>query len=143
MIYYISNKYINVVKIHYTFLRGFKMIQLIEKQSKKTISNDDIEYYLRIINSIERTKDNREKLEIWKYGTIIKLMSELKKNKEKDFVTNVLVLLLTLTEKQSLDSSNSQSIDSSSLSKEDKEEILMILKNEFLPEKNYIISIIR
>ncbi|MFW9969443.1 MAG: hypothetical protein ACFFDF_04525 [Candidatus Odinarchaeota archaeon] len=96
--------------------------------------NDEIELdlYLKIIDYFQKEKLSREEIEIWKDKSIIELMKYLKHTQNRIFVTNALILILSLSENIPPDLYNSRGISINKISQEDKRSLIEDLKDEFL-----------
>ena len=99
-----------------------------------TQNNNDIEpdYYQNIIDYFENKQIDRVSTEIWKSKTYIKLMKVLERTKNKEYVRNAILMILSLFEEKPPDFYNNQGSDSNSLNPEEKKSFKTILKSEFI-----------
>lgn len=103
---------------------------------KITNNNKDCEldYYLKIIDYFQCKKINSEKKDIWKSQSLIKLMNILDRTKNKDLVTNAIILLLSLFEEIPPDTYNNHGVDINCIPVKNRKSLINeTLKNEFLP----------
>ncbi len=93
----------------------------------------ELDLYLKIINCFQNESVSREKKEIWKNQSIIKLMNLLERTQNRPLVTNALILLLSLFENIPPDIYNNRGINSSHIPEIHKKLLIKELKDEFLP----------
>ena len=93
----------------------------------------ELELYLKIVDYFQDENISREKKEIWKNQSIIQLMNLLERRQNRTFVTNALILLLSLSEDYPLDIYNNRGRNSNCISDKDKKSLILELENEFLP----------
>ena len=91
---------------------------------------NELDCYLKIIEIFEKKKCDREELEIWTYQALIKLMDDLKVNKNYIRIKNSIILLRTLFSNNPPDLYTNLGIDINSISK--KKPVISILRQEFL-----------
>jgi len=93
----------------------------------------ELDCYLKIIDFFKNKKVNKEKTEIWKSQSLIKLMNFLDCSKNKTFVANAIILILSLFENTPPDTYNNRGVDVNRISEKDRRSLISELKNEFLP----------
>ncbi|MFX0143485.1 MAG: hypothetical protein ACFE9C_05350 [Candidatus Hodarchaeota archaeon] len=93
----------------------------------------ELDLYLKIIDYFQKEKVSTEEVEIWKNKSIIELMKYLKRTKNRIFVTNALILILSLFEDKPLDIYHNQGSKINRISERDKNFLIENLKAEFLP----------
>ncbi|MFX1301958.1 MAG: hypothetical protein ACFE9X_01240 [Promethearchaeota archaeon] len=93
----------------------------------------ELDYYLKILNYFQDNKISREKKEIWKNRSIIELMNLLERTQNRTFVTNALILILSLFEDIPPDTYNNRGVNIARISEKDKKFLIKELKEEFLP----------
>ncbi|TFF89168.1 MAG: hypothetical protein EU548_07910 [Promethearchaeota archaeon] len=93
----------------------------------------ELNCYVRIINAYLNKEQEPEKTEIWKNRALIYLMRMLDKKRSDLQVRNALILLITLFEDIPPDLFNNRGTNIKKLSKKEKENMLLNLKQEFLP----------
>jgi len=93
----------------------------------------ELDCYLRIIEYFQKEKVSKQETEIWKSQSIIELMKLLDKAKNKMFVTNALILMLTLLEDVPPDIYNNRGVNINRISRKDRECLIADLREEFLP----------
>jgi len=98
-------------------------------------NSDEFElgYYMKIIDFLNNKKINRENREIWKSHSLIELMNLLKRTKNRNLVTNAIILILTLFEDIATDNCSNRGLHIDKLSKKEKDILIAELKDEFLP----------
>jgi protein tyrosine/serine phosphatase len=98
-------------------------------------NNDDfeLECYLKILNYFQKDKINKENTEIWKNQAFIKLMNLLEQKKNRDVVTNAIILILSLFEDIPPDTYNNRGVNINRISGKDRISLVANLKDEFLP----------
>ena len=102
----------------------------------KTVNSNEeyeLEFYSRIFNYFQKSNFDYKKTEIWKSKTLIELMEILKRTKNRVFVANAIILLISLFEDNPPDIYNNLGDDVNQISKEEREILKAELKNEFLP----------
>jgi len=93
----------------------------------------ELDCYLKIIDFFKNKKVNKEKTEIWKSQSLIKLMNFLDRSKNKTLVANAIILILSLFEDIPPDTYNNRGVDVNRISEKDRRSLISELKNEFLP----------
>jgi hypothetical protein len=93
----------------------------------------ELDYYLKILEYFQDDKISREKKEIWKNQSIIELMNLLKRTQKRAFVTNALILILSLFEDTPPDIYNNRGVNVNHILENDKKYLIEGLKEEFLP----------
>lgn len=93
----------------------------------------ELDYYLKILDYFQDERISREKKEIWKNQSIIELMNFLERTQNRTFVTNALILILSLFEDIPPDIYNNRGVNINSISEKDKKFLIEELKEEFLP----------
>ena len=93
----------------------------------------ELDYYLKILDYFQDERISREKKEIWKNQSIIELMNLLERTQNRTFVTNALILILSLFEDIPPDIYSTRGVNINSISETDKKFLIEELKEEFLP----------
>ena len=93
----------------------------------------ELECYLKIVDCFQDENISPETKEIWKNHSIIELMKMLERTQNRAFVTNALILILSLFEDIPPDIYNNRGNNINYISKKDKKSLILNLKNEFLP----------
>lgn len=93
----------------------------------------ELDLYLKIIDYFQKEKVTREEIEIWKNKSIIELMKYLKRTQNRTFVTNALILILSLFGDLPPDIYNNRGVNINRISEKDKRFLIEDLKEEFLP----------
>ncbi len=93
---------------------------------------EESDYYTKILNIFLKEGDQQNLKELWKDRSIIELMSDVKKYKNKEHIKNALIVLLSLFDDVPPDLFNSIGTNIETLSKEDREEVIRGLKEIFL-----------
>ncbi|NVM35871.1 MAG: hypothetical protein HWN81_09765 [Candidatus Lokiarchaeota archaeon] len=93
----------------------------------------ELEIYLKIVDIFQDDTVSPENKEIWKNQSIIELMKLLERTQNKAFVTNALILILSLLEDIPPDLYNNRGHNINCISEKDKKSLILNLKNEFLP----------
>ena len=94
--------------------------------------NYEVDYYLSIIDFFQNQYNNKEIIEIWKNKSFIELMEVLKRTRKKEFVTNIIILILSLFDQMPPDTYNNRGIKVNSLNNSDKLSYINLLKSEFI-----------
>ncbi|KKK41132.1 MAG: hypothetical protein Lokiarch_45760 [Candidatus Lokiarchaeum sp. GC14_75] len=98
------------------------------------ISEDcELDYYLKIIENFKNVSVNQQKTVILKSYFLIKMMKLLDYEKNRDFVTNAIIVMLSLAEDLPPDNYNNLGIDVKSISVEERKFLMKNLKEEFSP----------
>lgn len=107
----------------------------IKKKMKIINNNEDFELdcYLKILEYSQNDKISKENTEIWKNQSLIELMKLFVQKKNRDIVTNALILLLILFEDIPPDTYSNQGVDIKGISREERKFLIAGLKAEFLP----------
>lgn len=95
--------------------------------------SNELDLYLNIINYSQKEQITKEEIEIWKDKSIIELMKYLKRTQNRNFVTNALILLLSLFEDIPPDLYNNRGVNFNHIAEKDKDFLIEELKEEFLP----------
>ncbi len=93
--------------------------------------NYELNYYLSIIEYFQNQDANRETTEIWKNKSFIQLMKVLKRTRNKEFVKNAIILILSLFDKTPPDFYSNRGIQANSLTNSEKLSYVNLLKSEF------------
>lgn len=93
--------------------------------------NYELDYYLSIIEYFQNQDTNRNTTEIWKNKSFIQLMKVLKRTRNKEFVKNAIILILSLFDKLPPDFYSSRGIQVNSLTNSEKLSYVNLLKSEF------------
>ncbi|MFX1363902.1 MAG: hypothetical protein ACFFCE_14020 [Promethearchaeota archaeon] len=88
---------------------------------------------MKIVDHFQEKNINPVAREIWISNSIIELMKLLKQTRNKDFVANAIILLLSLFEKRPTDLYSNRGHHINNISKKDKKFLISELKDEFLP----------
>ncbi len=91
------------------------------------------DFYLKIIDFFQNEEGDREKTEIWKNRSMIELMKYLKRTRNRTFVMNAIILILSLFEDIPPDIYNNRGVNINRISGKDKRFFIDGLKEEFLP----------
>jgi len=94
--------------------------------------NYELDYYLSIIEFFQNQDTNEETTEIWKNKSFIQLMRVLKRTRNKEFVKNAIILILSLSDRMPPDTYNNRGIKVNSLTNSDKISYINLLKSEFI-----------
>ena len=97
--------------------------------------NEDFELdcYLQILDYFQKDRISKENTEIWKDQSFIELMKLLEQKKNRDVVTNAIILMLSLFENLPPDTYNNRGVDISRISIEERKSLIAGLEEEFLP----------
>lgn len=93
----------------------------------------ELAFYTKIINYFQKGNFEFRKTEIWRSKAIIELMELFKRTRNRKFVTNALLLLISLFEDTSPDVYDNLGKDINQISQEEKKIFIAELKDEFLP----------
>ena len=96
--------------------------------------NYELDYYLSIIDFFQNQNTIKETTRIWKNKSFIELMNVLKRTSKKEFVTNAIILILSLFDEMPVDMYNNKGIKVNSLTNGDKQSYVNILRSEFINE---------
>jgi hypothetical protein len=91
----------------------------------------ELDCYYKILDYFQKEKGNREQIEIWKYRSFIELMKLLDRTKNRTFVTNAIILILSLFEDIPPDTYNNRGVNINRI--KDRTSLISVLKEEFLP----------
>jgi hypothetical protein len=94
--------------------------------------NYELDYYLSIIDFFQNQNKIKETTEIWKNKSFIELMNVLKRTSKKEFVTNAIILILSLFDETPVDMYNNKGIKVNSLTNGDKQSYVNLLRSEFI-----------
>jgi len=96
--------------------------------------SDELNYYNKIIDCYQKHQNDDLKREICKNKSIVRLMRSLKYKKNKDFIKNSLIFVLSLFDNEDLPPDLYSNIGNDIRDTTDKEqkEIISELKKEFL-----------
>lgn len=94
---------------------------------------NELDCYLKIIDFFQNKEINKDKREIWKNHSLIKLMNLLERTKNKALVANAIILILSLFEDIPPDTYNNRGVDINRISEKDRRSLILELKDEFLP----------
>ena len=104
---------------------------MIMTQNNRNIESD---YYQDIIDFFQNKRLDKASIEIWKSKTYIKLMKVLERTQNKEYVTNAILVILSLFEENPPDLYNNQGINANNLTQEDRKSFKSILKSEFIED---------
>lgn len=93
----------------------------------------ELDCYMKILDYFQKDKVNKENTEIWKDQSFIELMKLLEQKKNRDVVTNAIILILSLFENLPPDTFNNRGVDISRISIEERKSLIAGLEEEFLP----------
>jgi len=93
----------------------------------------ELDCYMKILDYFQKDKVNKENTEIWKDQSFIELMKLLEQKKNRDVVTNAIILMLSLFEDIPPDTYNNRGVNINLISGKDRISIVANLKDEFLP----------
>jgi len=93
----------------------------------------ELDCYMKILDYFQKDKVNKENTEIWIDQTFIELMKLLEQEKNRDLVTNAIILMLSLFEEIPPDIYNNRGVDISRISIEERKSLIAGLEEEFLP----------
>ena len=93
----------------------------------------ELDCYYKILDYFQKEKRNREQIEMWKYHSLIELMKLLDRTKNRTFVTNAIILILSLFEDIPPDTFNNRGVNINRISNKDRKSLFSVLKEEFLP----------
>ncbi|KKK41905.1 hypothetical protein LCGC14_0735680 [marine sediment metagenome] len=97
------------------------------------ISEDcELGYYLKVVENYQDINLNQQKFVIRKSQSLIELMKLLDHENNRNFVTNAIILMLSLEEDLPPDNYNNLGIDVNSISVEERKFLMKNLKAEFL-----------
>lgn len=107
--------------------------------AKKTINNNDFEmnYYTRIINFFKNLPSSKDTIEIWKDKSLVELMKVLERTKNKEFVQNAIIILISLFEQMPPDLYNNRGKDANLIGEKEKKAYLNLMKSEFIDQNSY------
>ncbi len=94
--------------------------------------NFELDCYIRILASLQNKGDNLDSIKICLYRYLIKFMSELKYTGNKTLVRNKLIILISLLKNIPPDIYHTRGINSNKLSKDERENYVIILKSELI-----------
>ena len=94
----------------------------------------ELDYYIKIVEFFQSNNLDRNTIEIWRSKSLIELMKVLKRTKNKEFVKNALIFIISLFEHIPPDLYSNRGINAEILNKKDKETYLSILKTEFIDD---------
>ncbi|MFX0008557.1 MAG: hypothetical protein ACFFAV_17740 [Candidatus Hermodarchaeota archaeon] len=95
--------------------------------------SNELDLYLNIIDYSQKEQITKEEIEIWKDKSIIELMKYLKRTHNRNFVTNALILILSLFEDIPPDLYNNRGVNFNHITEKEKDFLIEELKEEFLP----------
>ncbi len=97
--------------------------------------NEDFELdlYMQILDYFQKDKVNKENTEIWKDQSFIELMKLLDQKKNRDLVTNSIIIILSLFEDIPPDTFNNRGVNINRISIEERKSLIAGLEEEFLP----------
>lgn len=96
-------------------------------------NKSELELYLKIVDIYQDDTISLENKEILKNQSIIELMKLLERTQNKPFITNALILILSLYEDIPPDIYHNRGHNINCISENDKKSLILNLKNEFLP----------
>jgi len=102
----------------------------------KIHSNDDdfeINCYLEIVEYLKNNQINNNEREIWMNHSLIELMRFLDRTRNRELVSNAIILLLSLCEDKSLDIYSDHGVIVDQITDNDKTLLIEKLMDEFLP----------
>ena len=111
-----------IYKFHFVLIQPNRM-------SENDIMSES-ECYNRIINFFQKDSNDKEKIEIWKNRSYIKLMHRLNDERSKYLAKNAIILILSLFENYPPDIYNNMGNKLEHLNSKEKEKVLSQLKKE-------------
>lgn len=107
--------------------------------TKKSIPNNDFEmnYYTKIINFFKNLPSSKDTIEIWKYKSLVELMKVLERTKNKQFIQNAIIILISLFEQMPPDLFNNRGKDANLIDEKEKKSYLNLMKSEFIDQNSY------
>ena len=107
----------------------------VKEKMKICKDNEDFEEdcYRQILDYFQKDRLNRENTEIWKNQSFIELMKLLEQKKNRELVTNALILILSLFEDLPPDTYNNRGVNINRISLEERKSLIAGLEDEFLP----------
>jgi len=96
--------------------------------------NEELDYYIEIIDFFQNSQVDSESIEIWINKLIIELMKVLKRTHNKEFVRNALIFLISLFKHVPPDFYNQRGANTKSLKEGEKKLFISQLKAEFVNE---------
>ncbi len=98
-------------------------------------NNDDLELncYLDIIEYFKENQINNEEREIWKNHSLIELMRFFDRTRNRELVSNAIILMLSLGEDKPIDIYSDRGVNIDQIADNDKKLLIKKLKDEFLP----------
>lgn len=88
------------------------------------------ECYNRIIKFFQSDIEDKEKIELWKNKSYIKLMKNLNEKRKDDTVKNAIIMILSLFENLPPDIYNNRGYKLENLNSDEREKIIAKLKQE-------------
>jgi len=104
---------------------------MVSVNGEDSLETDCYDKILKFFISCQ--EESRDRKEIWKSTTLITLMKQLARTKNKKLTKNAIILMITLFEDIPPDIYNNRGININRLSENDRESVLSSLKEEFLP----------
>ena len=93
----------------------------------------ELNYYLKIIEDFQDHRINRETRVIFMNHSLIELMKIFKRTKNREMITNAIILILSLFEDIPPDNYNDLGVSIDEIPDKDKHNLIGQLKEEFLP----------
>jgi len=93
----------------------------------------ELDCYMKILDYFQKDKVNKENTDIWKNQSFIELMKLLEQKKNRDMVTNAIILMLSLFEDIPPDTYNNRGVNINRFSIEERKSLIAGLEEEFLP----------
>lgn len=90
----------------------------------------EVDYYSDILEQVSLILNDEDQAFIWKCHQIIDLMNYFKESKDKSFIKNALIIILSLFENFYIDLVLSKGIDLDEMSIQEKEILIETLKDE-------------
>ena len=112
-----------------------EQLELYEHHTTQKImpySNYELDWYFTILDYFQKEKDDRDKIEIWKCQSLIRLMKLFDLTKNKTFIANAIVVILSLFEDIPPDTFNNRGVNINRISVKDRKSLNANLKEEFI-----------
>ncbi|MFX1480891.1 MAG: FaeA/PapI family transcriptional regulator [Promethearchaeota archaeon] len=109
-----------------------KLYDHLITQKSMPYSDYELDWYFTVLDYFHKEKKNKEKIEIWKCQSLIRLMKLLDQTRNKTFVANTIVVILSLFEDIPPDTFNNRGVNLNRISVKDRKSLNANLKEEFI-----------